>query len=183
MIPTPLHEVAQAVGGSLVEADPEAVVTHVCSDSRSVRPGSLFVALAGERVDGHDFAQQARDAGAVGILGARPTGTATIVVENVLVALGKLALLSLGPVTRPRRRSYHRFGRKDHRKGPHRPGPRVGGHDRLAARFVQQRARSSAHGAGDRWLDPVPGSPKWALEARDTSNTSVRLLPRRSVSS
>jgi UDP-N-acetylmuramoyl-L-alanyl-D-glutamate--2,6-diaminopimelate ligase len=48
-----------------------AAVAHVTEDSRRVRPGSLFVAVSGGRTDGHDFAQGAADAGAVGILGDR----------------------------------------------------------------------------------------------------------------
>ena len=45
-----------------------ARVTGVTSDSRRVRPGNLFVALPGERFDGHDFIPQAVEAGAAGVL-------------------------------------------------------------------------------------------------------------------
>ena len=40
-------------------------------DSRQVKPGMLFVAVKGERVDGHDFIPQARAAGAAGIVDGR----------------------------------------------------------------------------------------------------------------
>ncbi|MCA9969308.1 MAG: hypothetical protein KC425_03785, partial [Anaerolineales bacterium] len=43
----------------------EPAVTSVVVDSRQVRPGSLFVAFPGEKVDGHDFVAQAFAAGAV----------------------------------------------------------------------------------------------------------------------
>jgi UDP-N-acetylmuramoyl-tripeptide--D-alanyl-D-alanine ligase len=95
MIATTLAEVADAVDGSLDSADPDSTVSHVCSDSRQVRPGSLFVAVAGTRVDGHDYAAQAVAAGATAVIGTRPTGVATVVVPDVLIALGRLARFHL----------------------------------------------------------------------------------------
>ncbi len=50
----------------------EPVVSSVVVDSREVRPGSLFVAFAGEQVDGHDFVGQAFAHGAVAALVQRP---------------------------------------------------------------------------------------------------------------
>ncbi len=41
---------------------PEAKITGVTLDSREARPGDLFIATAGERVDGHQFLSQAHDA-------------------------------------------------------------------------------------------------------------------------
>ena len=57
MIRLSLAEVAQLTGGELTGgADGTAVVTGgVTLDSRTVAAGDLFVAIAGERVDGHDF--------------------------------------------------------------------------------------------------------------------------------
>ncbi|MFJ4845938.1 UDP-N-acetylmuramoyl-tripeptide--D-alanyl-D-alanine ligase [Streptomyces sp. NPDC088733] len=93
MIPLTLAEVAQAVGGSTYDIpDPGLRVTgSVEIDSRQVRPGGLFVAFQGERVDGHDFAEQAVAAGAVAVLAARPVGVPAIVVDDVQLALGRLA--------------------------------------------------------------------------------------------
>jgi UDP-N-acetylmuramoyl-tripeptide--D-alanyl-D-alanine ligase len=54
-------------------------------------PGALFVALRGERSDGHDFAGQAIAAGAVAVLAERETGTAAVIVDDVLSAMGALA--------------------------------------------------------------------------------------------
>jgi len=51
--------------------DGERTVQSVTEDSRRARPGALFVAVAGEKADGHDFAQAAIDAGAVAIIGDR----------------------------------------------------------------------------------------------------------------
>ncbi|MEX2373115.1 MAG: Mur ligase family protein, partial [Dehalococcoidia bacterium] len=63
-------------------------------DSREVRAGDLFVALPGERVDGHDFAAGAVEAGAAGVLLGRETpgvdGAAVFVVDEPLRALQHL---------------------------------------------------------------------------------------------
>lgn len=46
----------------------------VCTDSRQVRQGSVFVALKGERFDGHDYAAQAARDGASVVVVERDTG-------------------------------------------------------------------------------------------------------------
>jgi UDP-N-acetylmuramoyl-tripeptide--D-alanyl-D-alanine ligase len=92
MISMTLAEVAEAVAGTVVGADSGLAVTgSVEFDSRAVTPGGLFVAFAGEKVDGHDFAPAALAAGAVAVLGTRPVPGPTIVVDDPLLALGALA--------------------------------------------------------------------------------------------
>jgi UDP-N-acetylmuramoyl-tripeptide--D-alanyl-D-alanine ligase len=88
-----LAEVASLVGGTLSNIDrPDRHVTgEVVIDSRLVRPGALFVAVSGEQVDGHDYADAAVRAGAVGVLAQRPVGAPAVIVENTVVALGRLA--------------------------------------------------------------------------------------------
>lgn len=86
MIPMTLAEIAAAVGGE-VHGDSGLTVTGPAYiDSRDRVAGGLFVAIAGERVDGHDFA-----AGAHAVLGSRPTTEPTVVVADPVVALGQLA--------------------------------------------------------------------------------------------
>jgi len=81
MIPMTLAEVAEAVGGRLHRATgAERVTGSVEFDSRAVGPGGLFVALPGERVDGHDFAASAHAAGAVGVLAGRPVDVPAVLV-------------------------------------------------------------------------------------------------------
>ena len=48
-------ELAEAVGGTLKHADPNGVISCVSTDSRKEIPGGLFIAIPGERFDGHDF--------------------------------------------------------------------------------------------------------------------------------
>ncbi|WP_405004251.1 UDP-N-acetylmuramoyl-tripeptide--D-alanyl-D-alanine ligase [Kitasatospora purpeofusca] len=97
MIALTLAEVAAAVGGTLADADPDALVTApVEVDSRKVRPGGLFAAFVGEHVDGHDYADRALAAGAVAVLASRPVGGPTVLVDSVVDALGKLARAVVG---------------------------------------------------------------------------------------
>ncbi|MFI8857090.1 UDP-N-acetylmuramoyl-tripeptide--D-alanyl-D-alanine ligase [Streptomyces prasinus] len=93
MIALSLAEIAEVVGGQTYDIpDPSVPVTGpVVRDSREVVPGGLFVAFAGERVDGHDFAAAVVEAGAVAVLASRPVGVPAIVVEDVQSALGALA--------------------------------------------------------------------------------------------
>lgn len=93
MIEMTLAEVASAAGGTLAGADPATRVTGgVEYDSRKVGPGGLFVAFAGSRVDGHDFAAAAVAAGAAAVLGSRPvSGVPMVLVADPLAALARLA--------------------------------------------------------------------------------------------
>jgi UDP-N-acetylmuramoyl-tripeptide--D-alanyl-D-alanine ligase len=92
VIPMSLAEIAAAVDGTLVGGDPDALVTgEVEFDSRAVGPAGLFAAFAGANADGHDFAAAAVAAGAVGVLGTRPTEAPTVVVSDTLAAMGRLA--------------------------------------------------------------------------------------------
>jgi UDP-N-acetylmuramoyl-tripeptide--D-alanyl-D-alanine ligase len=92
MIELTLGEIAGIVGGRLVDADPATRVTgSVEFDSRAVTPGGLFLALPGERVDGHDYVTAALDAGAVAALVSRPVGAASIEVADGYAALAALA--------------------------------------------------------------------------------------------
>jgi UDP-N-acetylmuramoyl-tripeptide--D-alanyl-D-alanine ligase len=91
MIPLSLSEIAAIVGGT-VEGDGAVTVTApAVLDGRQVGPGGLFAAFAGEQVDGHDYAVQAGRAGAVAVLGSRPTPLPTVVVEDAQAALQALA--------------------------------------------------------------------------------------------
>ena len=73
---------------------PEAVAARVSTDSRSLQPGDLFVALRGAHFDGGSFAAQAMQQGAVGVVLARaqaPEIMQAIRVDDTRLALGRLA--------------------------------------------------------------------------------------------
>ena len=63
----PLWRIAEFVG-SKGECDQEAVAMGYSIDSRTLNPGDLFIAIAGERFDGHDYVQTALEKGAVGAI-------------------------------------------------------------------------------------------------------------------
>lgn len=103
MVPMTLQEIAEAVGGALHDApDADVVVDRPgVIDSRLVEPGALFIALPGERTDGHRFAEAAARAGAAAVLAARPVGVPAIVVPDVQDAMGDLARAVLGRLKSP----------------------------------------------------------------------------------
>lgn len=86
-----LLSVAEAVGGSLSGDD--RLCTGVAIDSRSLRPGDLFVALRGHRCNGHDFLGQAEQSGASGavVQEHRDAVLPTVHVADTRLALGRLA--------------------------------------------------------------------------------------------
>ena len=87
-------DVAELCGGRL---DPPVAAGlqidgPVVIDSRAARPGALFVAVGGDRVDGYDFVQQAAAAGAVLALADRSASTLpTVIAADPVRALGLLA--------------------------------------------------------------------------------------------
>ena len=95
MNPTSLRRIAEVVGGT---AHGDAVVAGATIDSRRVRPGDLFVALPGERADGHDYAVAAVAAGAAGVLAARRLDVPCVVVEKPADALAALACWHAGEI-------------------------------------------------------------------------------------
>ncbi|WFB37344.1 UDP-N-acetylmuramoyl-tripeptide--D-alanyl-D-alanine ligase [Kiritimatiellota bacterium B12222] len=58
--------------------EPHQLIQSVCQDTRHIQSGALYVALHGERVDGHDYFPQARAAGAVASLGLKGRGGAEL---------------------------------------------------------------------------------------------------------
>lgn len=97
-----LAQMVQAVHGSAEHCDCDdlerVTATSVVTDSRQVVDGSLFVAIAGEHVDGHDFVDAAAWQGAVAALVEREIESAPIaqiVVPDTVAALGALAKANL----------------------------------------------------------------------------------------
>ena len=90
MIPMKASEIAAVVHGTLHGEDLLLSEAPVIDSHQAVK-GSLFLAIQGERVDGHDFVADAFARGAVLALTSRPVTQTHILVEDVVVALGKLA--------------------------------------------------------------------------------------------
>lgn len=87
-----LKEVARLTGG-LLTGDAATTVQGISTDSRTVEPGGLFVALKGAAHDGHDYLAVAARRGAAAALVRRATATemTTVEVDDPLRALGDLA--------------------------------------------------------------------------------------------
>jgi len=86
-----LAHFAHACGGRLHGAD--AAFTDVVSDSRSLKPGELFIALKGPNFDGHQFLPAAKSAGAAGALvaAAQPVELPQVIVEDTQAGLERAA--------------------------------------------------------------------------------------------
>ncbi|WP_299080858.1 UDP-N-acetylmuramoyl-tripeptide--D-alanyl-D-alanine ligase [uncultured Paraglaciecola sp.] len=93
MIPVSLSWVAEKVNGQLV-AQHEQVLTieGVSTDTRSIQPADLFLALEGPNFDGHKFVHQAAEKGAIALILSRHIETLLpyILVEDTSIALGLL---------------------------------------------------------------------------------------------
>ena len=92
-----LADVAAAAGVSVPSGASDLDLSGVAVDSRAARPGVLFVAIKGARVDGHDFAADAISRGARAVLAARapaplPEGCPVIEVQDPAAALTALAV-------------------------------------------------------------------------------------------
>ena len=89
-----LQNLASWLPEVIVFGGDEGRFTGVTTDSRQVRPGDLYIALRGERFDGHDFIDVAVAAGAVGVISEvrfERAGVLTLWVPDTRLALGALA--------------------------------------------------------------------------------------------
>jgi UDP-N-acetylmuramoyl-tripeptide--D-alanyl-D-alanine ligase len=89
-----------AIGGRLLAGSPETAVTGVSIDTRTLKAGELFIAIRGDRFDGHDFVEAAFAAGAAGAVIGEPmptlrpdlvSGRVLVVVADTTRALQRLA--------------------------------------------------------------------------------------------
>lgn len=84
-----LSHAAAACGGKLIGADAE--ISGITIDSRAVKGGDLFVAIKGERFDGHAFIKSAFEKGAVGCVANNAQEEPCILVEDTLEAYQAIA--------------------------------------------------------------------------------------------
>jgi UDP-N-acetylmuramoyl-tripeptide--D-alanyl-D-alanine ligase len=90
MIAMKASEIASVVQGTLHGEDVTVTEAAVINSSEAT-PGSLFLAVKGERVDGHDYVSDARSRGAALTLSTQSVEGPHVIVSDVVVALGKLA--------------------------------------------------------------------------------------------
>jgi len=87
---TTLVEIATRMEGALIAPIPTALAYGFATDHREVRPGDVFLAIKGAKVDGHEFAEAAVRQGAVAVVVERPVDAPHILVENLVDALARL---------------------------------------------------------------------------------------------
>jgi UDP-N-acetylmuramoyl-tripeptide--D-alanyl-D-alanine ligase len=90
MIEVRLSWIAEQVEGQLSGSD--AIIKGVSTDTRTIAPGDLFIALVGPNYDGHEFIQTATEQGAAAFIVAQQVDSnlPCIVVKDTKLALGKL---------------------------------------------------------------------------------------------
>ncbi len=92
--PFTVAEIASVTGGKGFGADETAQAEGICTDTRSLQRGMVFVALKGATTDGHDHLAQAAERGAAAAVVGRSRAVASlpcIEVDDTLIALGNLA--------------------------------------------------------------------------------------------
>ncbi len=90
-----LSEILQIVDGQLIKGDTELTVSGISTDTRKIKQGDLFLALKGERFNGHQFLNEAVKAGASALLVMEDTdldcGAPVIRTDDTLAAFGAIA--------------------------------------------------------------------------------------------
>ena len=84
-----IEAILAATGGS-TDLDPATPINSISIDSRELGPDALFVAIKGDRFDGHDFVEKALEYGAVAALVSRGEGEHRVVVPDALEGLRDL---------------------------------------------------------------------------------------------
>jgi UDP-N-acetylmuramoyl-tripeptide--D-alanyl-D-alanine ligase len=88
LTPIPLARLASIMGAHAFQIEDRSV-TGFATDSKQVTPGDLFIAIKGERVDGHEFAAEAFSRGASAALVEQPVEGPYLQVESVVAALAR----------------------------------------------------------------------------------------------
>lgn len=96
MEPTTLETLARWSRGQVVAGDPAATVATICTDSRVMKGGDVFLALRGEKFDGHTFVEEAARRGALGAvidhpIDGLPQDFCVLQVKDTLTALQQMA--------------------------------------------------------------------------------------------
>jgi UDP-N-acetylmuramoyl-tripeptide--D-alanyl-D-alanine ligase len=91
-----LETLAKWARGQIASGDPAATVTNICTDSRTMKAGDLFLALRGETFDGHKFVEEAARRGAIGAVVEKvpeilPRDFCVLQVTDTLSALQQMA--------------------------------------------------------------------------------------------
>jgi UDP-N-acetylmuramoyl-tripeptide--D-alanyl-D-alanine ligase len=91
MIELKLSEIAPVLGA--IHSGKDVKITGITTDTRKIKAGCLYIALSGERFDGHDFVKTAQEQGASAVIVEKPVSSdlPSLRVTNTRKALGDLA--------------------------------------------------------------------------------------------
>jgi UDP-N-acetylmuramoyl-tripeptide--D-alanyl-D-alanine ligase len=98
MDPLTLSQIADYAKGTIAGGDPNERILKLSTDSRTLQPGELFVALRGENFDGHRFVEKTGERKAIGAIverawtGKAPPSLALVRVDDTLVAYQQIAV-------------------------------------------------------------------------------------------
>lgn len=84
------REIAQATLGECIEGDPNTSINGISTDTRTLHRGMIFVALEGERYDGHNFLNEAIQAGCKALMISKETGSITTLAASRGIAVIKV---------------------------------------------------------------------------------------------
>ncbi len=100
-----IAEILQAAQGDLIEGNPNTVITRVSTDSRIIKKGDLFVALVGEKFDGHNFLENVCQQGAIGAVVSKPVADFSQLAPPIIVQVSD-TLVALGDIANCHRRKF-----------------------------------------------------------------------------
>ena len=90
-----ISEILNASGGKLLYGNENEIIENIVTDSRQAEKGTLFAAIKGENVDGHDYIEKAAELGMSAVLCEKEIpfleNVSAIMVEDTVKALGKIA--------------------------------------------------------------------------------------------
>ena len=87
------RDIASALGQTAADEDKKLVITGFSTDTRTIKPGMMFIAIPGENFDGSNYIEEAFKKGAIGAITEKNiNGKGIIVVNDVIKALGTLAV-------------------------------------------------------------------------------------------
>ena len=102
-----LKFIAEACDAEILAGAPDTMIENVCTDSRRVKPGDLFIAIKGENFDGHAFLNDVAEKKTAAVVAergkipARLPGCAVLAVDDTIAALGNVAAAYRRDLTLP----------------------------------------------------------------------------------
>ena len=100
-----IAEILQATQGNLIRGNPNTVITQVSTDSRTLKKGALFVALVGEKFDGHNFLEGVCQQGAIGAVVSKQIVDVSRLAPPIIVQVND-TLVALGDIANCHRRKF-----------------------------------------------------------------------------